>query len=129
MEREKHGGGEREPRVLREIQRQFPCIMPNLQAGAHRVTSLHCGWAEQRSLARSAASQSVSAPSSSAFVVLFGTDQESPNGAQNMEVGRQPKNEPGGAGQVLVVVWSGRPRSGENIGPSIQRGGGLRLPI
>lgn len=31
--------------------------------------------------------------SPSTFVVLFGMDQESPNGAQNMEVGWQPKNE------------------------------------
>ncbi|CAJ1075080.1 hypothetical protein D5F01_LYC18627 [Xyrichtys novacula] len=31
--------------------------------------------------------------SPSTYVVLFGTDQESPNGAQNMEVGWQPKNE------------------------------------
>ncbi|KAK9535114.1 hypothetical protein VZT92_007515 [Zoarces viviparus] len=40
--------------------------------------------------------------SPSTSVVLFGTDQESPNGAQNMEVGWKPKNEP----EPAKCLWS-----------------------
>lgn len=36
----------REVRVLREIQRQFPCIMPNWGWGIQSMTSLLCGWVE-----------------------------------------------------------------------------------
>ncbi|CAL8274195.1 unnamed protein product [Lota lota] len=46
-----------------------------------------------------------SGPPACLFAVLFGTDRDSANGAQNMEVGRQPKaRERSVAGQVPVVV-------------------------
>lgn len=80
--------------MLREIQRQFPCIVPSIRLG-HTVYDLTALW-----LGR--ATQQPHCISASTFVVLFGMDQESPNGAQNMEVGRQPKNEP----EPAKCLWS-----------------------
>lgn len=70
--------------VLREIQRQFPWIVPSATQG-HTVYDLtaHC-------------------ISPSTFVVLFGADQESPNWTQNMVVGWQPKTEP----KTAKCLWS-----------------------
>ncbi|CAB1431643.1 unnamed protein product [Pleuronectes platessa] len=80
--------------VLREIQRQFPYIMPSTRLG-HAVNDL-------TTLRRSRAAQQPHCISPSTFVVLFGMDQESPNGAQNMEVGWQPKNER----ETAKCLWS-----------------------
>lgn len=70
--------------MLREIQRQFPCLMPSIKLGhtVYDLTALRLGKAARQP----------HCISPSTFVVLFGTDQESPNGAQNMMVGQQPKN-------------------------------------
>lgn len=81
-------------RVLREIQRLFPCVMPSMRLG-HTVYDLTGLW-----LGRAARQPHCISPS--AFVVLFGTDQESPNGAQNMEVGWRPKNEL----ETAKCLWS-----------------------
>lgn len=80
--------------MLREIQRQFPCIMPSIRLGhtVYDLTALRLGRAAQQP----------HCISPSTFVVLFGTDQESPNGAQNMEVGWPPKNEP----EPAKCLWS-----------------------
>lgn len=86
--------GDRRLGVLRETQRQFPCIMPSIRLGhtVYDLTALRLGRAAQQP----------HCISSFTFVVLFRTDQESPNGAQNMEVGWQPKNEP----EPAKCLWS-----------------------
>lgn len=80
-----------EVRVLRERQRQFPCMVPSAGQGHtfYDLTALRLGKTEPRP-------QHISC---SAPVVLFGTTQEGPN----MEAGWRPKIRDG-ARQALVVV-------------------------
>lgn len=70
--------------MLKNSQRQFPCIMPSLRLGhtVYDLTALRLG--------RAALQLHCISPST--YVVLLGTDQERPNGAQNME-GWKLKNE------------------------------------
>ena len=105
--------------MLREIQRQFPCIVPSIRLG-HTVYDLTALW-----LGRAA--RQPQCISCSTFVVLFGMDHEGPNGAPNMEVGGQPKNEP----EPAKCLWSSsRVSPGQGrTSPHPSSKAGLRWPL
>lgn len=82
-------------RCRRRADRRYWC-WERFKDGSHTSCQV-LGWGMQSddltALRRGRAAQQPHCISPSTFVVLFGMDQESPNGAQNMEVGWKPKNE------------------------------------
>lgn len=93
--------------------------MPNISLG-HTVNDLTALW-----LGRAAQANLRCASAPLLLWFCLGRIREAQMEHKNMEVGCPPKKR-AGAVQVLVVVSSGRPWSGENIAPSIQ---GCRLTL